>query len=255
MIQNELRTQLERGQTVFGCFTRYRDPALTEFMAMQGWDFLVFDGEHGTLEPRDIEEHCRAAEVRSVTPIARVTTNQPHIILRYLDTGVHGIHVPWVNTPAEVEQAVTSVKYQPRGERGLAGSRASDWGMTEPIADYTRRANRETLLVIHIETAEAVAAVEEFVDIDGVDVLFVGPTDLSHSLGHPGEATHPDVVRAIERVRDVVVPSDKTFGIFAGTPDTARHWEERGARYFATTPDRFLASGMQGYLAAARGEA
>lgn len=253
MLENALRDKLDSGESVFGCFTRYRDPALTEFIAMQGWDFLIFDGEHGTLEPRDIEEHCRAAEVRAVTPIARVTTNQPHIILRYLDTGIHGIHVPWVNSAVEVEQAVASVKYQPSGQRGLASSRASDWGMTESIGEYTRRANRETFVVIHIETAEAVEAVEQYVDVDGVDVLFIGPTDLSHSLGHPGDITHPDVIAAIERVRGVVVPSEKTFGIFARTPETALHWQERGARYFATTPDRFMKTGMQQYLAEARG--
>ena len=253
MIRNEIRAKLQAGKTVFGCFTRYRDAAFVEYTAMQGWDFLVFDGEHGTLEPRDIEDLCRAAEVRGVTPIARVTTNQPHIILRYLDTGIHGIHVPWVNTPEEVERAVAATKYQPRGQRGLAGSRASDWGMSEPISDYTQRANQETMVVIHIETAEAVEAVERYVEVDGVDVLFIGPTDLSHSLGHPGNLTHPDVVAAIERVREVVVPSDKTFGIFAGTAETATHWQERGARYFATTPDRFLKEGMQRYLEAARG--
>lgn len=253
MLVNQLRRKLDAGGPVFGCFTRYRDPALTEFMAMQGWDFLIFDGEHGTLEPRDVEEHCRAAEVRGVTPFARVTTNQAPVILRYLDTGIHGLHVPWVNTAAEVEQVVQSAKYQPRGHRGLAGSRASDWGTSESLADYTKRANRETMIVVHIETAEAVAAIDDFVAIDGVDVLFIGPTDLSHSLGRPGDLSHPDVVAAIERVAEVVVQSDKVFGIFAGTPSAASTWLERGARYFATTPDRFLAAGMQDYLTSVRG--
>lgn len=252
MLDNRLRPKLQSGDPVFGCFTRYRDPALTEFMALQGWDFLIFDGEHGTLEPRDVEEHCRAAEVRGVTPIARVTTNQAPVILRYLDTGIHGIHVPWVNSVQEVEDVVRSAKYQPRGQRGLAGSRASDWGMGESLAEYTARANRETLVIVHIETAEAVAAIEDFVTVDGVDVLFVGPTDLSHSLGHPGDLTHPDVTSAIERVARVVVESDKTFGILAGTPAAVTTWLARGARYFATTPDRFLREGMQTYLTAAR---
>jgi len=255
MLENAVREKLAVGESVFGCFTRYRDAALTEFMALQGWDFLIFDGEHGTLESGDVEDLCRAAEVRGVTPFARVTTNQPPVILRYLDTGVHGIHVPWVNNAEEVEQAVAATKYQPRGVRGLAGSRASDWGMSEPIGDYTQRANRETMVVIHIETADAVDAIGDYVEVDGVDVLFIGPTDLSHSLGHPGDITHPDVVAAIERVRDVVVPSEKTFGIFAGAPETALHWQESGARYFATTPDRFIRAGMQGYLASARGGA
>jgi len=252
MLENVTKAKLAAGEPVYGCFVRYAEPAFTEFAAMQGWDFLIFDGEHGTLQPRDVEGLCRAAELRGVTPIARVTTNQPHIILRFMDTGVHGVHVPWVNTPAGVEEAVQSVKYQPRGQRGLAGSRASDWGTYESIGEYTQRANRETMVVIHIETMEAVSAIEEYVAIDGADVLFIGPTDLSHSLGHPGEPSHPEVASAMDRVADVVVASDKTLGIYAGTPAAAGQWLDRGARYFATGTDGFIKTGMQAYLAQVR---
>ena len=248
MRPNSVKAALRSGQTVHGCFIKYAEPSLAEFIAMQGWDFLVFDGEHGTLQPRDIENLTRAAELRGVTPIARVTTNQPHLILRFLDTGVQGLHVPWVNTPEEVEAAVRSIKYGPRGERGLAGVRAGDWGMHGSIGDYTMEANRETLVVIHIETAQAVDAVGEYIEIDGVDVLFLGPTDLSHSLGYPGQVDHPEVVAAMDRVAKVVVPSDKALGIFAGSAERARRWSDKGARYICTGSDSFLRSGMKTYL-------
>jgi 4-hydroxy-2-oxoheptanedioate aldolase len=248
MLENHTKAKLAAGEAVFGCFLRWREPAFAEIVAMQGWDFLIFDGEHGTLEPRDVENLARAVELRDVTALARVTTNQPHIILRFLDTGVHGIHVPWVNTASGVEQAVQSVKYWPRGQRGLAGSRASDWNQYESLAAYTERANRETMLVVHIETQEAVDAVEEYAAIDGVDVLFIGPTDLSHSLGHAGDPGHPDVAAAMERVAEVVVPSDKTLGIYAGTADFANRWMEKGARYFTTSPEGFMKQGMKAYL-------
>jgi 4-hydroxy-2-oxoheptanedioate aldolase len=140
------------------------------------------------------------------------------------------------------------VKYRPRGQRGLAGSRASDWNQYESLAAYTERANRETMLVVHIETQEAVEAVEDYVAIDGVDVLFIGPTDLSHSLGHAGEPGHPDVVAAMERVAEVVVPSDKTLGIYAGTAAFANRWMEKGARYFTASPEGFMKQGMKAYL-------
>ena len=252
MLENVTKAMLAEGETVFGCFIRYPEPAFAEFVAMQGWDFLIFDAEHGALQPRDVEDLCRAVELRDVTPLARVTTNQPHIILRFLDTGIHGVHVPWVNTAAAVEKAVQAVKYQPRGQRGLAGSRASDWGMYESIGDYTQRANRETMVVVHIETMEAVNAIEDYVAIHGVDVLFIGPTDLSHSLGHPGEPSHPEVVAAMDRVADVVVGSDKALGIFAGTPAAAEHWMDKGARYLATGVDGFIKQGMQAFLSQVR---
>ena len=253
MLVNTTKAKLAAGQPVFGCFFRYAEPSLAEFVAMLGWDFLVFDGEHGTLQPREVEDLCRALDVRGVTPIARVTTNRPEIILRFLDTGAHGVHVPWVNTVEGVEQAVRSVKYDPRGMRGLAGTRSSEWGLRESLGEYVERANRETMVVIHIETREAVDAIEDYVAIDGVDVLFIGPTDLSQSLGHPGQPGHPDVVAAMERVADVVVPSDKTLGIYAGTAAATEQWLERGARYFTTGVEMFLKDGMTAHLDRVRG--
>ena len=130
MRENKTKAKLLAGETVLGCFLRYPDPSLAEFVALMGWDFLMFDGEHGVMEPADCENLVRAAELRDVTPIARVPTNQPHVILRMLDTGVGGIHVPWVNSGAEAEAAVQAIKYGPRGMRGLAGVRAADVGQT-----------------------------------------------------------------------------------------------------------------------------
>ena len=253
LIENTTKRKLQQGEAVFGCFFRQADPTLAEFVALQGWDFLVFDGEHGSLEARDIEGLVRAAELNGVTPIARVPANEAHVILRFLDAGAHGIHIPWVNTVEGVEQAVMSAKYGPRGLRGLAGSRQGGWGSKEALADFTARANRETMVIIHIETAQAAAAVEDYASIDDVDVLFIGPTDLSHSLGHPGNPDHPDVRRVMERVAGVVTASDKTLGIFAGTPAFAEEWHERGARYFTAGFEGLVKQGMQTYLTAVRG--
>lgn len=248
MLENHTKARLQNGEVVVGAFFKYAEATLAEFVAMQGWDFMIFDGEHGTIQPADVENLCRATELRGVTPIVRATTNQPHVILRFMDAGPHGVHVPWVNTVEGVQNAVKAVKYWPEGERGLAGSRASEWGMNEPIAAYTARANRETMVVIHIETIQAVELVEQYVGVDGVDVLFIGPTDLSHSMGHPGEIDHPDVVAAMERVAETVAPSTKALGIYAGTSRFARDWIDRGARYIATGADGFLKKGMKEYL-------
>lgn len=245
---NLTRAKLEAGESVFGCFFRYREATLAEFVALQGWDFLVYDAEHGSLEARDVEGLCRAAELHGVTPITRVTTNDPSTILRYLDAGSHGIHVPWVNTVEGVEGAVSSAKYWPQGQRGFAGSRAARWGTHEPLGDYTRTANRETLVVVHIETATAVDVIEDFVRVDGVDVLFLGPADLSHSLGHAGEPGHPEVVAALERAAEIVADSEKVLGIYAGSPAAVERWEERGARYFTAGFEELARSGIASYL-------
>ena len=104
MRTNTTKAKLKAGETVFGCFLRYSDPTLVEVIGYQDWDFLVFDGEHGTIEPRDCENMVRAAELRNVTPIVRVTTNLSPIILRFMDTGAQGLHIPWVNSAAEAEK-------------------------------------------------------------------------------------------------------------------------------------------------------
>jgi 4-hydroxy-2-oxoheptanedioate aldolase len=249
---NATKKKLQEGEAVYGCFFRYATPTLAEFVALAGWDFLIFDGEHGSLEPRDMEDLARACELHAVTPIARVTDRDSATILRYLDAGAHGVQVPWVNSVAEVLDVVTATKYQPLGDRGLAGSRQGGWGLTEPLAAFTTRANRETLVVIHIETAAAAAAAEQYTAVGDVDVLFIGPTDLSHSLGHPGNPAHPEVREVMEQVADVVAASDKTLGIFAGNPESVAEWYERGARYFTTGLEGILKQGMQSYLNAVR---
>jgi 4-hydroxy-2-oxoheptanedioate aldolase len=253
MLENRTKAKLTAGEPAFGCFVRTPEPQLIEYVGLLGWDFLVFDAEHGPLQPREVENLCRAIEPHGTTSMVRVTTNDAPTILRFLDIGAHGVHVPWVNSAAEAERAVRAVKYSPRGTRGLAGSRASEWGLREPIEAYVERANRETLVVIQVETQEAVDAIDDYLKVDGVDVLFLGPTDLSQSLGHPGDLRHPDVLRAMDRVADAVVGSGTTLGIYAGTVDMTREWLDRGARYFTTSLEPFLRDGMRAYLRDVRG--
>jgi 4-hydroxy-2-oxoheptanedioate aldolase len=252
LFANATKQKLAAGQTVFGCFVRYPSAGLIEVLGYQPWDFIVFDGEHGTLEPADCENMVRAAELRGVTPIVRVTTNQPHIILRYMDTAAQGLHVPWVNSGAEAEAVVRSVKYYPRGIRGLAGTRAVDYAQTGSFGEAIARVNAESLIAIHIETMQAVECLSEIVAVDGVDVIFIGPTDLSHSLGVPGQVQHRSVQAAIDRIVDVVAATDKTLGIMVGSSAAAREWQERGARYITVSFESLMVPAARDYLSAVR---
>ncbi len=251
MQANTTKAKLQAGETVLGCFVRYPDPSLVEVIGYQGWDFLVFDAEHGVIEPRDCENMVRAAELRGVTPLVRVTTNLPPIILRYMDSGAQGLHIPWINSAAEAEAAVRAVKYHPRGIRGLASVRAADYAQRGSFGEYVQFANAETLVSIHIETAEAVERLPEIVRVEGVDVIFIGPTDLSHSLGVPGQVQHPAVQQAIEKIVQTVRASPAALGIMVGNAKAAREWRARGARYIAITTEGVLAPAMREYLRAA----
>ena len=252
MQANSTRAKLQAGETVLGCFVRYADASLIEMMGYQDWDFLVFDAEHGTLEPRECEHLVRAAELRGVTPLVRATTNQPAIILRFLDTGAQGVHVPWISSSTEAETAVRSIKYFPHGQRGLAGVRAANYGQGEPFVDYVQRANRETLVVLQIETAEAIEQLPEILAVPGIDVIFIGPTDLSNSLGMPGQIQHPTVQKAIQRIIATVAPSHVALGIMVSSQASARQWRERGARYITVTLEALLIPAMRDYLHGAR---
>lgn len=252
MIENLAKRRLAAGETIIGCFLRYSNATLAEFIALGGWDFLVLDAEHGTLAPRDLEDLSRACELHGVTPVVRVTTNEPSTILRFLDAGAHGMHVPWIDSAAGAEAAVQAAKYQPRGARGLAATRSAGFGAQASIGDYVRQSNDETLIVVQVETAEGVDHVEELVEVDGVDVVFIGPTDLAHSLGHVGNPLHPGVQKAMTRIADVVIASDKALGIFVGSPADALVWQERGARYLTTGLEPLLSGAMRDYLETVR---
>ncbi len=249
---NTTKAKLKAGETVFGCFVRYPDATLIDVLGYQGWDFLVFDAEHGTIEPRDCEHMVRAAELHGVTPIVRVTTNAPPVILRFMDTGAHGLHVPWVNSLDETTAAVRSVKYHPLGTRGLAGVRAADYGQAGSFQEYTQRANAETLVVIHIETAEAIEQLPRMVAVEAVDVFFIGPTDLAHSFGVPGQPQHPVVQAAMQRVVDTVVGSHAALGIMVSTLEAAREWRARGAQYITIVLESLLSPAAHAYLSGVR---
>jgi len=248
LLKNLTKAKLQAGETVFGCFVRYPSGSFVEVLGYQGWDFLVFDGEHGTITPEDCENMVRAAELRGVTPIVRVTTNQAPTILRFMDTGAQGIQVPWVNSADEAEAAVRAIKYHPRGNRGLAGVRAADYAQVAPLADYVKQANEETLVVLQVETAEAVDQLPDMINTDSLDVVFIGPTDLSHSFGVPGEPEHPAVQDAIERIVEIVGSSQAVLGTMALTQEATKLWLDRGARYITVTSESLLRSASHEYL-------
>jgi len=252
MQANQLKQKLAAGETAFGAFFRYPDPDHAEFLSLQGFDFLVFDAEHGTIEPGDCQQMVRSAELHGVTPIVRPPMNHPRVILRYMDTGAQGVLVPMVNSADEAADVVAATKYLPTGQRGLAGSRAADYGQKLSLEDYTRFANKQTLVVVQIETVEAVAALPEIVQVEAVDVVFVGPTDLSASLGVTGHSDHPKMREALDRITQVVTDSDKVLGIMVANGEAAQLWASRGAGFISIPYESLAKQACQNYLKTAR---
>jgi 4-hydroxy-2-oxoheptanedioate aldolase len=182
----------------------------------------------------------------------RVPANEAPVILRFMDTGAQGVHIPLATSAEDADAAVRAVKYWPRGTRGLTGVRAASYGQEEPLAEYVAQANEETLVVVQIETREALERVSEIGAVDGVDVVFVGPTDLSHALGVPGQLSHPLVEEAYETVVRGMTDSPAALGVLVPDADGARRWRARGARYVAVTVDSLVTRTARAFLASVR---
>jgi 4-hydroxy-2-oxoheptanedioate aldolase len=248
MVHNQTREKLARGEAVLGCFLRFPDAGLAELLALQGLDFVVFDGEHGTLAPRACEHLTRAVELHGVTPGMRVEENRAASILRYLDAGASICHVPGIDSREDAVRAVRAVKFRPLGDRGLSASRASGFGARDGYPAYIAHANRETQVIVHIESAAGVEAAEQIAAVEGVDVLLLGALDLSHDLGRPGDVEHPELIACAERVAAAAVGAGKVLGAAVSDADGARRWRARGARYVLTTVESFVVPGVRRFL-------
>ena len=252
MYKNELKRKLQNGQPVMGCIVQGALPALVEIIGLAGFDFVFIDSEHGPLSVGDCQHLVRAAEVRHVIPVIRVPENRPGIILRHMDIGAMGIIVPHIDGPEDVEAAIQAVKYCPRGERGLASSRASDYGMGRPRPEYVQEANDETLVFAIIESKEAVDRIEEILAVDGLDAAVVGTSDLSQSLGLPGQVHHPRVEAAFERVLDIGIKMGKPIGATVRGGETAKQYFDRGVSIALTTAYSLFKTAAKQFVAAGR---
>src|SRR5687767_9004992 len=187
MKKNHMKEKLRAGEPVYGVSVMIPSPQIVEMIAAAGFDWVLLDCEHGTLTLESVEVMAMAAEASGITAIARPMTKSPEHILQVLDRGVMGVQVPHVNTAHDAREVIAAVKYHPAGRRGLAaGTRSAAYDSHGTLADYVKAANDATLIAIQIEEQAAVDHLDELLAISDVDVYFIGPSDLSQSMGHPG---------------------------------------------------------------------
>src|SRR5919106_6456626 len=199
MKKNRMKEKLRAGEPVFGVSIMIPSPQIVEMIAAAGFDWVLLDCEHGTLTLESVELMAMAAEASGITAIARPATKSPHHILQVLDRGVMGVQVPHVNTKQDAHDVLAAVKYHPMGRRGLAaGTRAAVYDSHGPLADYVKAANDATLIAIQLEDKEAIENIDELLAVDGIDVFFIGPSDLSQSMGFPGDPKAAPVAAAID---------------------------------------------------------
>ncbi len=251
MRENRMKRLLAEGKPALGCSVMIPSPQAVELVAGVGFDWVLIDMEHGTIGLESAELMVMAAEARGITPIVRPPTNARRAISAAMDRGAQGVQVPHVNTAEDARDAVNAVRFGPGDNRGLAaGTRAGDYGLGLPVGDYIARTATESLVCVQIEHAAALDHVDEMLGVEGVDVFFIGPSDLSQSMGHPGDPKAPAVTAAIDEVLEKIVAAGKTPGM----PATAQNVEAliaRGVRYIYTHLPRLLARGTAEFMAAA----
>ena len=242
MVPNRMKQKLLSGQPAFGVSVMIPSPHVVDIVGRLGFDWVLIDCEHGSISLESVELMVMAAEAAGVTPIARPPFNSFEAIGQLMDRGVMGVQAPRVNTADDARSAVEAAKYYPMGERGLAaGVRSADYGFGLPMADYAERSNRETLVCVQLEESEAIANVDEILQVKGVDVFFVGPSDLSQSLGYPGQPDAPEVRDAMDGVFASVAMAGKVSGS-AGNTVAIQNYMDKGVTYLYTHLTSLLSS-------------
>lgn len=252
MNENAMKARFAAGKPAFGLSVMIPSPQIVESAAGMGFDWVLIDCEHGTVGLESMELMIMAAEAAGVTPIVRPRTNSASDILQAMDRGASGVQVPHINSAAEARAAVAAVKFHPQGQRSLAaGTRASGYGFRGSMGGFVEEANRRTLVCVQIEDEAALPNVDEILRVEGIDVFFIGPSDLSQSMGHPGNPKEPRVARAIEDTLAKIVAAGKTPGMPA-TGDAVQGVLAKGVRYIYTHLPVVLASGAKAYFKMAR---
>lgn len=255
-MENILKKKLQNGEKPLGTFVGTGCAAVVECLGCAGLDFVILDNEHSPIEAETTAELVRAAERRNITPLARVREISRPAILKVLDVGVQGLIVPNVHSVADVEAVVNYAKYAPLGQRGFCPSRKDGWG-TDPLGavpDTMAHFNAETLIIPQCETAEALMVIEDIVAMEGVDGIFVGPFDLSISMGMPGAFEDERFKAALTRILTACHNAGKPCIMFAGDGAAAAMRFSQGYDGVAMGIDAtLLISGVQAQMQACRG--
>ncbi len=239
-MKNKLRKALLNKELTFGAWQQLGHPGITEILANAGFDWICVDLEHGAIDFETMTNIFRTIDAYDCVPVARLPLNDPIWIHRTLDAGARGLIIPMVKTAEEAEAAIREAKFPPRGARGYGYSRANKHGAD--FQGYCADANDEIAMIMQIEHKDAIAHLDEILKVDGVDGLFIGPLDLSGSMGITGQMEHPDMVEALEKYKSAC----KTHGTSAGTHIV--HPNDRNVRETIEAGYTLIALGMDNSL-------
>ena len=225
-----------KGDGAIGVFSKTSDPAFIEAMGYAGMDYVIIDLEHGPNSVQSVQNLIRGAQVAGLMPIVRVKESCASVQSEVLDIGAGGIQVPQITTKAEAEAVIKRTKFSPVGEGGVCRFvRAANYSAKDRF-EYFKDAN-EAVTILQIEGQEGIDNIEDILSVEGIDVLFIGPYDLSQSLGVAGQIEHPLVEQKMLEIVELCAKKGITVGTFVDTVANAQKWKKLGVKYISYSVD------------------
>jgi 2-keto-3-deoxy-L-rhamnonate aldolase RhmA len=234
----KIKKRLQNGELALGTMiSEVRNPNVAYILAQSGFDFFIIDNEHGTYSSETVSNIIAAARGAGISAIVRIPEIRRECVLKPLDSGAAGLLVPQVNTADEAEEVVRHAKYPPAGSRGVALRRAHNLYAHEDAAEYLQKANEQTFIAVQAESPQAVENIDAIASVKGIDCIFVGPFDLSVSLGIPGQLNHPREVEAIGKIIGACRNHQKIAGIHLSDAGMLAEWIKKGMRFVSYSDD------------------
>jgi 4-hydroxy-2-oxoheptanedioate aldolase len=246
---NRFKSRLLAGEIQYGLWVALTDPIAAEISAAAGFDWLLVDAEHAPYDIKSLVGHLQAIAPYNTSPIVRPPVGDVVVIKQLLDIGAQTLLIPMVDTAEQAEMLVRATRYPPKGIRGVGTSmaRAARWNHVD---NYLHSADEEICLIVQVETATAVDNLEAIVAVEGVDAVFIGPSDLAASLGHLGDPGHPDVMSVVAQSFKTILEAGKGAGVLAVVPELAREYQSQGATFIGSGVDTAILAGATKALAA-----
>jgi 2-keto-3-deoxy-L-rhamnonate aldolase RhmA len=233
-----LKSRMAKGELVVGLMiSELRNPNFVFMLSQSGFDFFILDNEHGAYSPETVSDIIAAARGAGIAPIVRIPEIRRETILKPLDSGAGGLLVPQVNTVEQAKEVVFHAKYPPVGNRGAALRRPHSLYRKVAPKEYLAQANADTLIAVQAETSESIQNLGEIVAVPGIDVVFIGPFDLSISLGIPGDIHLPKEIEAIDKVLETCRQSNTAVGIQLFDVPSIKTWVQKGMRMISYSSD------------------
>ena len=247
--ENRTKKKLLAGQPAYGVLSTSDDPQPAGLFGLAGFDYYMLDAEHGLMDAAQVVNVIRACERVNMTPMVRVGSKDPKLVLQYMDAGMLGVMMPGLETFSDVKMLIDAVKYAPVGKRGLGMTRASGYvAVGKEAVDYINFTNDQTMVIPQFEDPALIDHFEEMISQPGVDVVVIGPRDLSLNMGFPDGPNHPEVQTMIDRVIAICKKANVIAGITAGTRADSAKQVARGATMILAIAELVIAAGSREFL-------